>query len=129
MATILVIDDDVHMRRILARMLSREHRVIEAEDGSVGVARFNEYTPDLVITDILMPKKEGIETIRELRCLSPAVRILAISGGGHIHKTDYLDMAGKLGADITLTKPVMAAELRAAVETLLSLSQAGSCTS
>ncbi len=128
MATILIIDDDPHMRRILARMLSHEHKVIEAEDGVAGLARFAEHSPDLVITDILMPKKEGIETIRELRRLAPSIKILAISGGGQIHKTNYLDMAEKLGADITLTKPVMAAELRSAVDALLSLSRAGSCT-
>src|SRR5882757_6344710 len=127
MATILVIDDDAGMRRTLIRMLSGEHKMLEAKDGSVGLAQFAAHSPDLVITDIVMPIKEGIETILELRRLSPKVRILAISGGGEIRKADYLDMAGKLGADATLSKPVMAAELREAVKRLLSGSWAATC--
>lgn len=127
MATILVIDDDAGMRRTLIRMLSDEHMMFEAKDGAEGLTRFAQHAPDLVITDIVMPIKEGIETIRELRRLAPQVRILAISGGGEIRKADYLDMAGKLGANATLPKPVMAAELRAAVKQLLSGSRATTC--
>jgi DNA-binding response OmpR family regulator len=127
MATILVIDDDAGMRRTLVRMLSGEHHLFEAKDGSDGLAQFAAHRPDLVITDIVMPKKEGIETILELRRQSPKVLILAISGGGDIRRADYLDMAGKLGADATLTKPVMAAELREAVNRLLSGSWAATC--
>ena len=128
MATILVIDDDAGMRRTLIRMLSGEHNMLEAQDGSVGLVRFAEHAPDLVITDIVMQIKEGIETILELRRLAPNVRILAISGGGEVRKADYLDMAGKLGADATLSKPVLAADLRAAVNRLLSTSRVSSCT-
>ncbi len=127
MATILVIDDDPGMRRMLLRILGNEHELVEAEDGSIGLARFAAHAPDLVITDIVMPNKEGIETIRELRRRAPTIRILAISGGGQLREADYLDMAGKLGADITLGKPVRVAELRAAVERLLSPSWAAPC--
>jgi CheY-like chemotaxis protein len=127
MATILVIDDDAGMRRTLVRMLGGEHKTFEAKDGLDGLAQFAAHAPDLVITDIVMPKKEGIETILELRRQSPKVLILAISGGGEIRKADYLDMAEKLGADATLSKPVMAAELREAVNRLLSGTWAATC--
>lgn len=128
MATILVIDDDAGMRRTLVRMLSHEHRTVEAKNGLEGLAQFNAHSPDLVITDIVMPIKEGIETILELRRRAPQIPILAISGGGDIRRADYLGMAGKLGADATLSKPVMAAELREAVNRLLSGSWAATCT-
>jgi len=128
MATILVIDDDAGMRRTLIRMLGSDYKTIEAENGSEGLAQFAAHSPDLVITDIVMPIKEGIETILELRRLSPKVRILAISGGGaEVRRADYLDMAGKLGADATLSKPVLAAQLRQAVQQLLSGSWAATC--
>jgi CheY-like chemotaxis protein len=120
MATILVIDDDAAMRRVLKRMLSANHDVVEAADGSIGLARFIERQPQLVITDILMPKKEGIETIREIRRIAPKVKILAMSGGGGVGTPHYLEMAGKLGADVTLMKPVSAANLRATVSALLA---------
>ncbi len=120
MATILVIDDDAAMRRVLKRMLSANHEIIEAADGSIGLACFIEHRPHLVITDILMPKKEGIETIREIRQLAPKVKILAISGGGGVGTPHYLEMAGKLGADVTLMKPVSAANLRSTVSALLA---------
>jgi DNA-binding response OmpR family regulator len=127
MATILVIDDDAAMRRVLKRMLSGDHDIVEADDGSAGLARFIEHRPQLVITDILMPKKEGIETIREIRRLAPKVKILAMSGGG-IGTPHYLEMAGKLGADVTLMKPVSAADLHATVSALLAdASPVGTC--
>jgi two-component system, chemotaxis family, chemotaxis protein CheY len=127
MATILVIDDDAALRRVLRRMLGADHDVVEAADGAAGIARFAEHGPRLVITDILMPKKEGIETIREIRRLAPEVKILAISGGG-IGTPHYLDMAGKLGADVTLMKPFSAADLRATVRALLTGTRAvGTC--
>lgn len=120
MATILLIDDDPQVRRTLARMLSRSHLLIEAADGFEGVRLFTQHRPDLVITDILMPNKEGIETIMELRRLSPGVKILAISGGGYRVKTDFLSMAEELGADATLQKPIELADLLAAVDRLLA---------
>lgn len=128
MATILVIDDDAAMRRLLKRVLGGEHRIIEAADGSIGLARFAEHAPELVITDIVMPNKEGIETIREIRRLAPTAKILAISGGGGAGSAQYLDMASKLGADVTLMKPLRAPDLRAAVTNLLASSSVGSCT-
>jgi len=128
MATILVIDDDASMRRTLVRILGPEHNVIEAQDGSVGLALFATHAPELVITDIVMPKKEGIETILELRRRAPGLRIIAISGGGEIRNADYLDMAEKLGADAAMPKPLRVADLRETVNRLLSVPGLSSCT-
>jgi CheY-like chemotaxis protein len=117
-ATILVIDDEAEVRQTLARMLAG-HAVHEAADGGAGLALAAELAPDLVVTDILMPEKEGIETIRELRRAHPRVRILAISGGGQSGTLDFLDMARALGADAALAKPFRRSELLEMVERLL----------
>ncbi len=127
MAIILVIDDEAAMRRVLRGMLGPDHDVIEAEDGSVGLDRFMEHAPDLVITDIVMPGKEGIETILEMRRHAPHAKILAISGAAMPRSAHYLEMAGKLGADIRLTKPIMATDLHEAVRSLLGAASVGSC--
>ncbi|MGH7033572.1 MAG: response regulator [Stellaceae bacterium] len=120
MATILVIDDDAAVRRVLVRSLAGAgHEIVEAEDGSSGLARFRECAPTLVITDIVMPQTEGIETIREIRRAAPQVKILAISGSSIAGSAHYLDMARKLGADVTLVKPIRPAELRDAVAALI----------
>jgi YesN/AraC family two-component response regulator len=88
------------------------------------VALYARYRPDLVITDILMPNMEGIETIRELRRISPAVKILAISGSGGYGGPNYLAAARELGADEVLTKPVRAVEFYAVVNRMLGLALA-----
>ncbi len=120
MSKILVIDDDDGQRRLLNRTLTlAKHEVVEAGDGVVGLRRFREERPALVICDIVMPEKEGIETIRDIRALSPRVPIIAISGGGVDIGLGYLDLAQKLGADSILSKPFRPAELVALVETLL----------
>jgi CheY-like chemotaxis protein len=120
MATILVIDDDAAVRRVLVRSLAIDgHELVEAENGRSGLARFRECAPALVITDIVMPQTEGIETIREMRRAAPQVKILAISGSSPPNSGYYLDMARKLGADVTLMKPIRPAELREVVAALL----------
>jgi two-component system, chemotaxis family, chemotaxis protein CheY len=121
MATVLIIDDDPLMRLTIKRiLLSAEHEVLEACDGREGLEVFRARRPDLVITDIIMPNVEGIETIRELKRIAPATRIVAISGGGRVSNTDFLVIAKKLGADIVMAKPLRAAELLAAVGRLLA---------
>lgn len=120
MATILVIDDDAPMRRIMNRLLSAEgHSVIEAPNGRLGLDAFRIHRPALVVTDILMPEKEGIETIRAIRQVNSETRIVAVSGGGHGHHMQYLDMARELGADASLSKPFRGAELVDTVNRLL----------
>lgn len=89
MTRILVIDDEPQVRAMLRQMLEREgYEVVEAEEGEEGMRRYREQPVDLVITDILMPQKEGIETIRALRRTNPGVKIIAISGGGRMSKLD-----------------------------------------
>jgi len=82
MSRILVTDDEDQIRAMLRHALeSSGHEVLEANNGEEGVRIYQKQPADLVITDILMPEKEGLESIRELRRLNPAVRIIAISGG------------------------------------------------
>jgi CheY-like chemotaxis protein len=120
MAKVLVIDDDPGFRRMVSLVLTRaQHIVIEAEDGNLGLLRFVEEKPDLVISDIVMPGKEGIETIREIRALSPATPIIAMSGGGANIGLEYLDAAGKLGASSILAKPFRPADLAELVKRML----------
>jgi DNA-binding response OmpR family regulator len=112
MARILIIDDDVRICRLMAKTLvGAGHEVIEAFDGDEGLRLFRDRHPAIVITDILLPKRDGIATILELRREAPAIAIIAISGGGYGYGVDYLDFARKLGADRVLPKPFKLAEL------------------
>jgi DNA-binding response OmpR family regulator len=114
---ILLIDDDEMLRQTIRKMLeSAGHEVVEAENGRAGLDAFRKQGIDAVVTDIIMPQKEGIETIRELRALDAQVRIVAISGGGRTHKMDFLNLATKLGATATLAKPFRKEALLACVE-------------
>jgi len=129
-AKILIIDDDPSMRRTVSRILARAgHEVIEAPDGLEGVELFRRNHPDIVVTDIVMPKKEGIETILELRRENPLTLILAISGGatllGGSAPLDYLDLAKGLGADAVLAKPFRAPDLLQEIDNLLGLGALG----
>lgn len=122
MASVLVIDDDPAMRSTLRRILERDgHEVHEAEDGERGLRAFRAQPVDVVITDVIMPGKEGIETILELREEAPGVRILVISGGGTMKAETVLDDATAIGADASLAKPFTINQLRDAVSALLGL--------
>jgi CheY-like chemotaxis protein len=104
--SILVIDDDETIRVLLRTILEREgYRVVDAPDGDKGLRQYQESPTDLVITDLIMPGKEGIETIRDLRKKFPHVKIIAVSGGGRIGPESYLKMAKGVGALRTLSKP------------------------
>ena len=106
MARILIIDDDPHFREMLAEGLGRAgFEVIEADNGLKGVMLFRQDPADVVIADILMPEREGLETIMELRRDFPGVKVIAVSGGGTARPDRYLKIALKLGADTALTKP------------------------
>jgi len=119
-ARILVIDDEEEVRDILKQMLELEgYEVITAKDGNEGIKLFKQNPADLVITDIIMPDKEGIETIIELRREFPDVKIISISGGGRIGPHDYLAMAKKLGAERSFTKPFERKKILQAIEELL----------
>ena len=120
MARILLVDDDRQIRDMLKLTLERSgHEVVEAENGFQAVEKYDPQAIDLVITDIVMPEKEGIETIMDLRNLNPVVRIIAISGGGRINPDDYLSWARRLGVNYTFTKPVKRDELLEAIDQLM----------
>jgi CheY-like chemotaxis protein len=122
MARLLVIDDDPTIRALVVGLLGEHgHSVVEAVDGRAGVAIFAKQEFDLVVTDIVMPEQEGIETIGAIRRLSRAVPILAISGSATVGGTgDYLRAAAALGASATLQKPFVADVLVATIERLLA---------
>ena len=121
MALILIIDDEEQVLHLLRETLTREgHQVISAQDGVAGLEAFRRNRVDLVITDILMPEKDGLDTIREMVALEPKVRIIAISGGGRIGVLDFLPVAEVFGAMHTLTKPFERQELLDAVNTVLN---------
>lgn len=106
MADIVVIDDDPALRGTIRKILERGgHAVREAPDGLQGLRTVEDRAPDLVITDLLMPEKEGIETIMELRDRYPEVRIIAISGAGGLDDPGPLMDAELFGAGATLPKP------------------------
>ncbi|HUV65060.1 MAG TPA: response regulator [Sedimentisphaerales bacterium] len=120
MAKILIVDDELALRHILRLTLERAgHEVIEAKDGEVGAKILGIEKLDLMITDLIMPNREGIETIREARKCQPDLKIIAISGGGHSRGPDILDLAKKLGADRTYKKPFKPNEIAEAVDELL----------
>ena len=126
MARILVVDDEELIRASIAAALCRAgHQVITAEDGDDALGKFRPGHFDLVITDIIMPRREGIETLRALRQLEPGLRIIAMSETDTDHGL-YLKAAVALGADATLEKPVTIAELRLVVEEALALPQSES---
>jgi len=106
MTMVLLMDDDPGMRATLRMMLQPlKYLVIEAADGEAGVSLFRSHKPDLVITDILMPKKDGIEAICEMRKLDPEARIIAMSGGGADKYPDPLSIARDSGAKDVIKKP------------------------
>lgn len=113
MARILIIDDDIEILEMLCEMLKRDgHDVLEALDGKKGITLLEKERVDLVVTDIIMPGKEGLETITDLRRDMPEVKIVAMSGGGErVGQKDCLGMALMLGAKRVLFKPFTREEL------------------
>jgi DNA-binding response OmpR family regulator len=124
-ATVLVVDDDAPMRGFIRELLTQHgYQVFEAADGQEGLQMFEGNPADLVITDLFMPKKEGCETILELRRRWPGMKIIAMSGGsrdGH----DFLPIARALGAQRTLYKPILTDELLQAVHEVLNRESGG----
>ncbi|MDD5227372.1 MAG: response regulator [Methylococcales bacterium] len=123
MARILIIDDEEQLRDLLKQMLSRDgHEVVTAFDGVDGMRVFNQFNPELVITDIIMPNKDGIEVITELLCRNPNVAIIAISGGRRAITAEFnLESAEMLGVKGILSKPFTRDQLREAVQHALGL--------
>lgn len=120
MPRILVVDDDPISRQVLRAMLEKEgHQVTEAEDGVKAVKGYDSSVIDLVITDIFMPEKEGVQTVRELMKENPEVKIIAVSGGSSSANYDSLDWIKMFGVKYTFTKPFNAKAILAAVDDLL----------
>jgi CheY-like chemotaxis protein len=120
MIKVLVIDDNADIRTTIKHMLGPlEASIAEAEDGVRGVASYRANPADVVILDIFMPEKDGIETLADLRRLTPGVPVIAISGGGSHGFTGVLKTASLMGAVCTLDKPFSQAQLLAAVESVL----------
>ena len=117
MARILIIDDETQVRSMLRLMLEREgYEVVEAPDGIEGIKAYRQNPADLILTDLIMPNKDGIGMIIELQKEFPDVKIIAMSGGGLNKPEGYLKGAKKLGALCTLTKPIDREEMLRAVK-------------
>lgn len=122
MQSILVIDDDKLMCLALARILaSAGYSVAQAFNGDEGLQMYRSQKFDLVITDLIMPDKEGIQIIRELRKEDSQIRIIAMSAGGRGGATDYLKWARLMGAKQCLSKPIKREDLLNAVTSVLDM--------
>ena len=120
MASILIIEDEDLLREVLVQALTLAgHVVYQASDGRQGCDLFLAASPDLVLTDIIMPGQEGIETIVKLRHQRPNVAIIAMSGGA-THSKFYLNIAAKLGAHRVLAKPFSPTDLTQLIDEVLA---------
>ena len=123
MATILLVDDDEGVRTLLHKALvAAGHEVEDAWNGDIALAAYRRQSRDLVITDLVMPEKDGLETIMALRRLNPAVKIIAMSGGGRTLGLGqlYLETASTFGANRILAKPFTSTALLTAVSEVLA---------
>ncbi|MEC9464356.1 MAG: response regulator [Myxococcota bacterium] len=125
MTSVLLIDDDDALRLMLAKALEmRGYTVHQASDGEEGVLFFNRFEPDVVITDLIMPNQEGLETIGLISKSDPDARIIAMSGDAHLPNgrvlstLSSLEIAGEIGARFILQKPFELSDLLEAVQTL-----------
>lgn len=121
MARILVIDDDPWVLKIFRQILEDEgHNVATASNGQEGLDLFRQNPAELIITDMVMPVKDGLKMIMELEKEFPNIPAIAISGGGVIEPERYLSLAESIGTRKTLTKPVSKQDLIDAVNAILS---------
>lgn len=121
MARILISDDDPEIREALSRLLTHVgHEVVTVPDGRACMREIEAGSFDLLITDILMPEQDGLETLMSLRRSRRGPRVIAMSGGGQGSAHDYLDLARRFGAHKVLAKPFPVEEILAAVEEALT---------
>ena len=117
---VLIVDDDNAWRQILVRTLEQDgYEVFEAEDGAIGLTICAAQRPELVITDVFMPERDGFEILGELRKAEHRPKILAMSGSSTEGSLDFLAVASRLGADHALKKPFTPDELKTTVRTLI----------
>ncbi|MBD3224945.1 MAG: response regulator [Caldithrix sp.] len=121
MKRIMVIEDDKHLLEALKQTLENEnYEVVTALDGEEGLSKIRDLPCHLAIVDIILPQKEGVETIADLkRYYGETIKILAISGGGEIEAETYLQLAMRMGADATLDKPFHMDELKDKIDQLI----------
>ena len=120
MARIIVIDDEEEIRSLFKEILELSgHEVVECSNGREGLDHCRKSPADLIVTDLFMPEKDGLETIREFKKEFPETKIIAISGGSAAMKYDYLPGAKRFGAHRTYPKPVDLQELSEGVQELL----------
>jgi DNA-binding response OmpR family regulator len=120
LAEILIIEDDRQLRRIVSTTLKEAgFAVLEASNGRIALQILEGRRPLLVITDVLMPGMDGIETIREIRRKGSTIKILATSGGGIARRFEFLGVAAEFGANLVLPKPFAIEKLLAAVRRLI----------
>lgn len=120
MAKILLVEDDNLVRDMLTQVLQRaNHEVICATNGEEATEYLKNNTPDIMVTDIIMPKKSGITLISEVKNRHPNLEIIAISGGGRLDPTGYLDLSESLGASVSFEKPIDNTALLMAIDLLL----------
>jgi len=120
MTSILLMDDEEQFRSMLGESLSRAgYEVTEARDGREGIRLYRDHPCDLIVTDLIMPEKEGLETIVEFRRIYPEVKIIAMSGGSRHGSVDYLKMAKLFGAQQVLTKPFSRQEILEVISNVL----------
>lgn len=120
MAKILLVEDDNLVRDMLTQVLERaSHEVICATNGEEATDVLKQHTPDIMVTDIIMPKKSGITLISEVKNRHPNMEIIAISGGGRLDPTGYLDLSESLGASVSFEKPIDNTALIMAIDLLL----------
>lgn len=119
--TILIIDDDAELLQLMTAAFARAgYKAYAAPNGRVGVQLLRSVRPDLVVTDIVMPEKEGIAVIIEAKAIAPDVGLIAISGGGAYGRSgNFLQWAAELGADAALAKPFLMSDLVAATRRIL----------
>lgn len=116
---VIVADDDASIRLLATRALSAEgFTVRNAADGLEAIKAMEAMPASILVTDIIMPNREGVETIIEVRRRWPATRIVAVSGGGRLAPEQFLDLAGEFGADATLPKPFSMSQLVKTVKSL-----------
>ena len=125
MATILVVDDDDDLRPLLVGVLQAAgYQTLEASNGVLGLRLLRQQKVDLLVTDLVMPEKEGLELIMDVRAQFPGLRVVAISGGVWSSKQSFLPVAKKLGADRAMSKPFTIEQFLTTIEEVLASDRA-----
>ena len=119
--TILIIEDDEQFLGFVSELLTSEgFEILKAENGKEGIALLEDNQPDLILTDLLMPEKDGVRVISEVRSKFSHIPVVAMSGGQSVFSPVFLEAASSLGASETLTKPFTEEELLETINSVLN---------